>query len=110
MKEKVQEKIEGVLPKTDIPGLAQARRIVVAVIGFTVLIVGVCLLVLPGPAFIVIPAGLAILASEFVWARRLLRRAKETFHEVKDNYMPDKSDRNGGVGNKKSGQSSDGGS
>ena len=34
------------------------------------------MLVLPGPAFIVIPAGLAILALEFAWARRLLQRAR----------------------------------
>lgn len=47
-----------------------------AVTGTTVLAVGVALIVLPGPAFIVIPAGLAILATEFLWARRLLRYGK----------------------------------
>ena len=51
-----------------------ARRLVVLVIGSTVVLLGVCLLVLPGPAFIVIPAGFAILATEFLWARRLLKR------------------------------------
>jgi tellurite resistance protein TerC len=35
------------------------------------------MLVLPGPAIIVIPAGLAILATEFAWARRLLHRARD---------------------------------
>jgi tellurite resistance protein TerC len=50
---------------------------VVAVIGTTVLLVGVAMIVLPGPAFLVIPAGLAILATEFVWARRLLQRVKD---------------------------------
>ncbi len=58
-------------------GLRFARRIVVAVVGGTVTLLGVALLVLPGPAFVVIPLGLAILATEFLWARRLLRRAKE---------------------------------
>lgn len=38
---------------------------------------GVALIVLPGPAFVVIPVGLGILASEFVWAKRLLNRFKE---------------------------------
>ena len=53
------------------------KRIAIAVAGFTVLLVGVAMIVLPGPAFIVIPAGLAILALEFTWAKRLLKEAKE---------------------------------
>lgn len=61
--------------------LRQARRVVVGVIGSTVLLVGVALLVLPGPAFIVIPAGLAILAMEFAWARRWLQRLKHLAEE-----------------------------
>ncbi len=55
------------------------RRIIVAIVGFTLLLIGVALLILPGPAFIVIPVGLAILATEFVWARVLLKRARDTF-------------------------------
>ena len=54
-----------------------ARRIVVAVVGATVLAIGVALLVLPGPAFVVIPIGLAILGVEFAWARHWLRRLRE---------------------------------
>jgi tellurite resistance protein TerC len=57
--------------------LRQARRLIVLVIGSSVLLIGVALLVLPGPAFIVIPLGLAILATEFRWARNLLGRVKE---------------------------------
>lgn len=56
--------------------VAQARRLIVLVVGGTVLLIGLALTVLPGPAFIVIPVGLAILATEFVWARRLLDRIK----------------------------------
>jgi tellurite resistance protein TerC len=52
------------------------RRIAIAVAGFTVLCVGVAMIVLPGPAFIVIPAGLGILALEFAWAKRWLATAK----------------------------------
>jgi tellurite resistance protein TerC len=48
----------------------------VLILGGTVLLVGLLLIVLPGPAFVVIPVGLAILATEFAWARRLLARAK----------------------------------
>jgi len=58
-------------------GIRAARRVVIAVVGITIVLVGVVLLVLPGPAFVVIPIGLAVLAIEFEWARRLLRRARE---------------------------------
>ncbi len=54
----------------------QARRVVVFVIGSTVLLIGIAMVVLPGPAFIVIPLGLAILATEFVWAKDWLRYAR----------------------------------
>ena len=57
--------------------LRMARVTVVAVIGMTVLAAGVALIVLPGPAILVIPLGLAILATEFAWARRLLQRFRE---------------------------------
>ena len=42
------------------------------------------MLVLPGPAFIVIPIGLGILAVEFAWARRLLKKAKSRFNKQKE--------------------------
>lgn len=53
-----------------------ARRIVVFVTGVVVLVIGLLMILTPGPAVIVIPTGLAILATEFVWARRLLKRLK----------------------------------
>lgn len=58
--------------------LRQAYRIVILIVGMTVLLIGMALLVLPGPAFVVIPLGLAILATEFAWARRWLRIIRET--------------------------------
>jgi tellurite resistance protein TerC len=58
------------------------RRIIVAVFGFSVLFVGVLMIVLPGPAFIVIPLGLFILAAEFLWAKRLLKTAKEHIGKI----------------------------
>ncbi len=60
----------------------QAKRLVVIVIGFTVLVIGVALIVLPGPAFLVIPLGLALLATEFLWARRLLRHVKDKANQM----------------------------
>ena len=58
---------------------APLRKLIIALIGGTVLLIGVALIVLPGPAFIVIPVGLAILATEFAWARSALARAKAMF-------------------------------
>jgi len=57
--------------------LKTARRLVVSVIGGTIVLIGLAMLVLPGPAIAVIPLGLAILGTEFAWAKRLLRRMKE---------------------------------
>ncbi|MEO8186204.1 MAG: PGPGW domain-containing protein [Burkholderiaceae bacterium] len=59
-----------------------AKRIVVAVVGGTVTLIGIALIVLPGPAFIVIPIGLSILATEFVWARGFLNKAREMAKRV----------------------------
>jgi tellurite resistance protein TerC len=53
-----------------------ARRIVIAVIGGTTVLVGIVMIVTPGPAVVVIPLGLAILALEFAWAKRWLERVK----------------------------------
>jgi uncharacterized protein (TIGR02611 family) len=57
--------------------LKKVRRIVVGIVGFTILVIGVLLLVLPGPAFLVIPLGLGILATEFMWAKNLLKKVKD---------------------------------
>jgi uncharacterized protein (TIGR02611 family) len=51
-------------------GLGPLRKVLVGIVGGAVLLVGIAMLVLPGPAFVVIPAALAILAIEFEWARR----------------------------------------
>jgi uncharacterized protein (TIGR02611 family) len=55
-----------------------ARRITVLVVGFSVLAIGIALIVLPGPAFVVIPIGLAILSAEFAWARLWLKKVRRT--------------------------------
>jgi len=56
---------------------APLRRILVLLIGSTILMAGVLMLVLPGPGILVIIIGLAILATEFVWAEALLIQARE---------------------------------
>ena len=67
-------RITAAIGLSDLPG--GFRKLIVGVIGITILLLGVAMIVLPGPAFIVIPAGLGILATEFAWARRLVRHAR----------------------------------
>jgi len=57
--------------------LRQAKRLIIIVVGFTILAAGVAMIVLPGPAVVVVPVGLTILATEFIWARKLLDTVKE---------------------------------
>lgn len=63
-----------------------ARKVVVASVGSTVVLVGLVMLVTPGPAFLVIPAGLAILALEFAFARRWLRYLKARATSITHRY------------------------
>ncbi|MCA9436818.1 MAG: TerC/Alx family metal homeostasis membrane protein [Candidatus Omnitrophica bacterium] len=55
----------------------QAKKVVVLIVGSTLIVFGVAMLVLPGPGALVLFGGLTVLATEFVWARRWLRRAKK---------------------------------
>lgn len=57
-------------------GLRKARRLIIAVVGGTVILIGIVMIFTPGPAVVVIPLGLGILATEFVWARNLLKKVK----------------------------------
>lgn len=54
----------------------QVKKLLIAIVGFTVLFIGIAMIVLPGPAFLVMPLGIGILATEFVWARSLLKEVK----------------------------------
>jgi len=60
------------------------KRTAVAVAGFVVLVVGLILIPLPGPGWLIVFAGLAILATEFAWAERLLRYAEDKAIKAKD--------------------------
>ena len=59
-----------------------------SVVGVTVVLIGIVLLVLPGPAFVVIPVGLAILATEYAWARRWLRKVRRIASDVVSGREP----------------------
>ena len=52
-------------------------RIGFGIVGLLVLLGGLVMLVTPGPAFVLIPIGLAMLSLEFVWAERLLEKSLE---------------------------------
>ena len=60
------------------------KRIAVTIAGFAVLLAGIALLVLPGPGWLLIFIGLTILATEYVWAERLLKTARRKAGQAKD--------------------------
>lgn len=62
----------------------QTWRIVVLVVGLTLVAAGVVMLVVPGPGIAAILAGLALLSTEFAWARRLLAYARRRFNAARD--------------------------
>lgn len=65
---------------------ASFKKVVVGLVGMLVLAIGVALLVLPGPAFLVIPAGLAILATEFEWAERWKQKVLFWFQHAREKH------------------------
>lgn len=72
--------------------LQQAKRFLTILFGFTLLILGIAMLVLPGPGLITIALALGILAAEYVWARRLLDRLKQQGDRLRNSiFQRDKS-------------------
>lgn len=68
----------------DNKSLRHVKRVIVGVIGSTVLLIGLVMLVLPGPGLIIIIAGLGLLATEFVWAKSLLDKTKDHYQKTKN--------------------------
>jgi uncharacterized protein (TIGR02611 family) len=66
----------------------QVRRAFRIIAGFTLLLVGGVMLVTPGPGWLVIFLGLGLLAAEFVWAERLMKRIKREAGRVMDAAWP----------------------
>lgn len=63
--------------------LKQARRLVIAIVGSTIILLGLIFIPLPGPGLLGVVAGLAILATEFIWARRLLKAIKGKGRDIR---------------------------
>jgi hypothetical protein len=74
-----------------------ARRVVVGIAGATVLLIGVAMIVLPGPAIVVIPLGLGILGLEFAWARHWLHAVRERSRAAYDTLAGGLGSRDGPV-------------
>lgn len=66
----------------------QAKRFLKILFGFTLLAVGIVMILTPGPGWLTIMLALGVLAAEFVWARRLLDRLKEQGLRLRDTVMP----------------------
>ena len=63
-----------------------AKRIAIGIVGGTILLMGIAMIVLPGPGIAAILAGLGILAIEFAWARIWLKKAKAKAMDVARNF------------------------
>jgi len=64
--------------------LQQTKRFLKILFGFTLLVLGIVMIVTPGPGWLVIAFALGVLAAEFVWARQLLDHMKEQGDRLKD--------------------------
>jgi tellurite resistance protein TerC len=64
--------------------MRRLKALITTVVGFTVLLIGLAMLVLPGPGLVVIAFGLVILSAEFVWAKRALNHMKARAQTVRD--------------------------
>jgi len=73
-----------------------ARRIAVLAVGSTVVLVGVVMLVTPGPGLVMIPVGLAILSVEFAWARLWLRKVRESISNQNSKNHAERAERHRG--------------
>lgn len=72
------------------------RKVIIGAIGGLVLLAGFAMIFLPGPAFIVIPLGLAVLATEFGWARDYLHKARDWFERKRAKHAAKKKNRGSG--------------
>lgn len=84
------------MPQTDSPSprswnMRQAKRAVKIVFGFTLLVAGTVMILTPGPGWVTILAGLAVLGAEYIWARRLLNRLKGHATWLRDSVRPARS-------------------
>lgn len=64
-----------------------ARRVIILLVGSTVVVIGIAMIVTPAPAILVIPIGLSILALEFAWARRWLLHFRKTMEDLQRKFL-----------------------
>lgn len=64
--------------------IKEIRRAAILVMGFTVMLIGILLLVLPGPGVIIFLSGLSMLATEFYWAKKWLKKVEKTIDSLKN--------------------------
>lgn len=69
------------------------RKLIVLLVGGALLLIGVVMLVLPGPAIVFIPLGLAILATEFRWAKNWLTATRQWIRNRLRKYSRGKNER-----------------
>ncbi|HEX6231373.1 MAG TPA: PGPGW domain-containing protein [Actinomycetota bacterium] len=72
--------------------MKNGKRIAVSIVGVALVLAGLVMLVLPGPGILLVIAGLAVLATEYVWAQRMLNYAKRKGNEAKDRVLRRKPD------------------
>jgi len=70
-------------------GMKFLRRILIGLLGGTVLLIGIAMIILPAPSILVIPAGLAILALEFAWAKHWLGKFRQYMPGKKNGISPE---------------------
>lgn len=62
--------------------IKQLKKIMIAITGTTILVIGIAMIFLPGPSIIVIPVGLSVLATEFIWADKILKKFKSGLNYI----------------------------
>lgn len=77
------KKVGRLLERVGLGRGSTVRKLMIGVIGTTILLIGIALTILPGPAFIVIPIDLGILATEFIWARRIIERGRAYVNKIR---------------------------
>lgn len=82
------EALSRLLVRLKVDDVPHIKRIVVTVAGGTILVLGVALVVTPIPGVLLAPAGLAILGTEYAWARRWLRNARKALTQTQRIFSP----------------------
>lgn len=67
--------------------LRNGKRIAITIVGVLLVLGGLVLMVLPGPGIVLLIAGLAVLATEYVWAQRMLNYARQKATQAKDRVL-----------------------